>query len=82
MVGAISIGNAKSAWLVRFKGWTKENINRGLADARVGSVIMLLVTLMIMTTAAAVLRGKYLGSVAEVANSLQPFIHSKKLALL
>ncbi len=65
------------AYLVRFKGWTEKDIHSGLVDARVGSVIMLLITLMIMTTAAAVLRGKNLGDVADVANSLQPLFGEK-----
>jgi len=65
------------AYLVRFKGWTEKDVRSGLVDARVGSAIMLLITLMIMTTAAAVLRGKNLGDVADVANSLQPLFGEK-----
>lgn len=65
------------AYLVRFKGWTKENIHSGLVDARIGSVIMLLITLMIMVTAASVLRGKELVDVSSVADSLQPLFGEK-----
>jgi len=65
------------AYLVRFKGWTQENLRMGMIDARIGSMIMLLITLMIMTTAAAVLRGKDLAGVADVANQLQPLFGEK-----
>jgi len=65
------------AYLVRFKGWTEENLRTGMIDARIGSVIMLLITLMIMTTAASVLRGKDLTGVADVANQLQPLFGEK-----
>ncbi len=65
------------AYLVRFKGWTQENLRAGMIDARIGSAIMLLITLMIMTTAAAVLRGKDLSGVADVANQLQPLFGEK-----
>lgn len=41
------------AYLVRQKGWKKEDLKTGLTDARVGSVIMFLITLMLMSTAAA-----------------------------
>jgi manganese transport protein len=41
------------AYLVRQKGWKKEDLKSGLVDARVGSVIMFLITLMLMSTAAA-----------------------------
>ena len=60
------------AYLVQQKGWTRNEINNGLIDARVGSVLMAVITLMIMCTAAAVLRGKTLGNVDEVAEQLAP----------
>lgn len=41
------------AYLVRQKGWTHADLNSGLVDARIGSVIMFLITLMLMSTAAA-----------------------------
>jgi NRAMP (natural resistance-associated macrophage protein)-like metal ion transporter len=47
------------AYLVRQKGWKREDLKSGLVDARVGSVIMFLITLMLMSTAAA---GLYTGS--------------------
>ena len=46
------------AYLVRQKGWKKEDLKTGLVDARVGSVIMFLITVMLMSTAAAAFFGK------------------------
>jgi len=60
------------AYLVRQKGWSKAEMADGLRDARVGSVIMFLITLMLMSTAAAQLRGEKLEDVAAVADGLQP----------
>ena len=60
------------AYLVQQKGWTRNEIHDGLIDARVGSVLMAVITLMIMCTAAAALRGKTLGNVDEVAEQLAP----------
>ncbi len=60
------------SYLVRFKGWTVKDLPAGLTDARVSALIMCVITLMIMSTAAAVLRGKSLESAADVANQLQP----------
>lgn len=65
------------AYLVRFKGWKKEDMQKGMIDARTSAVLMALITLMIMSTAAAVLRGKELASVSDVANQLQPLFGDK-----
>ena len=65
------------SYLVRFKGWKKEDLKTGMVDARVSAIIMALITLMLMTTAAAVLRGKELTSPADVANSLYPLFGEK-----
>lgn len=46
------------AYLVRQKGWTHADLKSGLVDARVGSVIMFLITLMLMSTAAAAFHNK------------------------
>ena len=46
------------AYLVRQKGWKHEDLETGLVDARVGSVIMFLITVMLMSTAAAAFFGK------------------------
>lgn len=62
------------AYLVRQKGWGESELKSGLMDARIGSLIMFLITLMLMSTAAA---GLYtgspvsLGNPIEVANSLE-----------
>ncbi len=60
------------SYLVRFRGWTVEDLRSGLFDARVGALVMLLITVMIMSTAAAVLRGKELRSVGDVGQQLYP----------
>ena len=49
----------------------------GAVDARVSAIIMALITLMLMTTAAAVLRGQKLGDVSEIAEALQPLFGDK-----
>ncbi|MEZ6132065.1 MAG: Nramp family divalent metal transporter [Planctomycetaceae bacterium] len=46
------------AYLVRQKGWTHEDLKSGMVDARVGSGIMFLITLMLMSTAAAAFFGR------------------------
>jgi manganese transport protein len=62
------------AYLVKQKGWSRKDIKSGLVDARIGSGIMFLITLMLMSTAAA---GLYTGaevtllSVVDVATSLE-----------
>ena len=42
------------SYLVRFRGWKTDQLRAGLVDARFGAVIMMVLTLMIITTAAAV----------------------------
>lgn len=53
------------AYLVRQKGWKLENLRSGLVDARIGSVIMFLITVMLMSTAAA---GLYTGAPVQLGN--------------
>ncbi len=60
------------AYLVQQKGWGKEDLKDGLLDARVGSVIMGLITIMLMSTAGAALRGQELAHVHDVASGLRP----------
>ena len=62
-------------YLVRQKGWGREQLADGLLDARVGAVIMALITLMIMATAAAALRGQTLKHPDDVARGLAPLFH-------
>ncbi len=63
------------AYLVQQKGWDVEQVHSGIVDARVGSVIMALITIMLMSTAAA---GLYTGSEltlsdpVAVAEALEP----------
>ena len=47
-------------------------LSSGLLTARIGSLIMALITLMIVSTSAAVLQGQQLNSVSEVASQLKP----------
>ena len=60
------------AYLVRQKGWTRDQLHDGKVDVRVGAVIMAAITLMLISTAATVLRGESLGSVQQVALGLKP----------
>jgi len=60
------------AYLVRQRGWGIADMRDGMLDARVSALIMLVITLIIMTTAGAVLRGKELAGVGDVAQQLEP----------
>ena len=60
------------AYLVRQKGWGQQQLQSGLIDARVGTVLLSLITLVIMSTAATVLRGRELDSVGDVAQQFRP----------
>ena len=61
------------AYLARQKGWKEDDLKDGLVDARVGSVIMFLITIMLICTAAAAgLVGSELKSVEDVARGLEP----------
>lgn len=60
------------SYLVQQKGWDVRQLKDGLLDARVGSIIMALITLMIMGTAATLLRGETLNNVRDVAQGLKP----------
>lgn len=62
------------AYLVRQKGWDRSGLGTGLRDARVGSTIMFLITMMLVATAAAQLRGQVLQSPADVADGLSPLL--------
>lgn len=65
------------AYLVQQKGWGEKELEDGLIDARVGSAIMGLITLTIMSTSAAVLSGATLSSVGDVAQQLEPSFGDK-----
>lgn len=62
------------AYLVKQKGWSHDDLKSGLMDARIGSAIMFLITLMLMSTAAAFLytgQPVVLKNPVEVATSLE-----------
>jgi len=63
-------------YLVRQKGIKREDLPASLVDSRVGACLMALITLMIMGTAASVLRGKVLADAGEVAMQLEPLFGS------
>ncbi len=65
------------SYLVQQKGWGEKELEDGLLDARIGAVIMGLITLTIMSTSAAVLSGATLASVGDVAQQLQPSFGDK-----
>ena len=56
------------AYLVRQKGWSQSEVRNGILDARVGAVIMTLITVMLMSTAAA---GLYTGSTVKLDDPVQ-----------
>ncbi len=60
------------SYLVRQKGWGKAELKDGLMDVRVGTIIMASITIMLMSTAASVLRGQSLDNVGDVAAGLKP----------
>ena len=55
------------AYLVRQKGWQVEDLRAGLVDARLGAAVMFLITVMIMSTAAA---GLYTGQEVVLADPI------------
>jgi manganese transport protein len=69
------------SYLVQQKGWRRSDLSSGLIDSRVGATIMALITIMLMSTAAAVLRGQELQSVKDVAQSLEPLLGVKGQAV-
>lgn len=64
------------SYLVRQKGWTRDNLKQGFIDSAVGISILGTITMMVLITAAAVLYQNpkviELKSVADVAKSLEP----------
>ena len=65
------------SYLARFKGWKVQDLKDGRIDSVISVTIMALITIMIMSTAAAVLRGKELSGVSDVGNALQPLFGDK-----
>ena len=63
-------------YLVRQKGIRREDLKYSLVDSRVGAGLMAFITLMIMGTAASVLRGQDLAGAGDVAKQLEPLFGS------
>lgn len=61
-------------YAVREKKWTKENMANGIVDSIVGIAVLGGISFMIMVTSAAVLEGKELSSITDVAKQLEPLI--------
>src|SRR5690606_28504219 len=61
------------SYLVRQKGWGEAEMRSGLVDARIGAVIIALITMMLMSTAAVLLK-TVPTSVEDVAISLKPLL--------
>jgi Mn2+/Fe2+ NRAMP family transporter len=61
------------AYLVRQKGWGKPELARGMVDARVGAMLMMLITLMLISTAAGALRGVEIKEPRDIAAGLTIF---------
>ncbi|MDE2680559.1 MAG: Nramp family divalent metal transporter, partial [Verrucomicrobiota bacterium] len=68
-------------YLVRQKGIQREDLPSSLIDSRVGVLLMAAITLMIMGTAAAALKGVKLEGAADVAMQLEPLFGSWGKAL-
>jgi manganese transport protein len=68
-------------YLVRQKGIKREDLPASLIDSRLGVLLMAAITLMIMGTAAAALKGVQLGGAADVAVQLKPLFGSWGKAL-
>ena len=60
--------------LVREKGWTIQDYDRGLTDSVVGIVVLTTVSGIIMITCATVIAGKPADDVGALAQSLQPLL--------
>lgn len=56
------------AYLVRQKGWKEPELKSGMLDARIGSIIMFLITVMLMSTAAA---GLYTGNEVTLTDPVE-----------
>ncbi|MDC0935594.1 Nramp family divalent metal transporter [Pirellulales bacterium] len=81
LVTTFSIAGAfYQAYLVREKGWDSSNLRQGVIDAVVGVAVLVLISLMIMSTSAAVLHGAVepseLSNAADVARQLEPLFGS------
>ncbi len=66
------------AYLVREKGWTREDISKGLKDSSIGIVILSIICMVIIITSAAVLKPAEItvNSAVEMAMQLEPLLGS------
>jgi Mn2+/Fe2+ NRAMP family transporter len=69
VAGAFYQGN-----LVREKGWTIDDYNRGVGDAVAGVCVLTGVSMIIMITTATVIRGQTATDIGTLAQSLQPLL--------
>jgi manganese transport protein len=73
------------SYLVKKKGWTAADWKKGFTDSAIGIVVLGLISLMIMVTAASVLHGKIAGTelrgAADVARQLEPLFGSSATIL-
>lgn len=60
--------------LARQKGWQKEDLATGVKESIVGISVLFGVSLMIMWTAATVLKGASVANAADLSNQLQPLL--------
>lgn len=73
------------SYLVKKKGWTASDWKKGFTDSAVGIVVLGLISLMVMVTAASVLHGTISGDelqgAADVARQLEPLFGSAATVL-
>ncbi len=61
------------SYLVRQKGWNLRELPSGMLDARVGAVLMMLITVILISTAAGALRGVEIAAPRDIAAGLTVF---------
>ena len=68
------VGAFYQSYLVREKGWTKENVKEGIEESRAGIIILGLLSTMVMIAASAVLKGNSVEvkSAADLGMALEP----------
>ena len=62
--------------LVREKGWTIREYNRGIGDAIAGVAVLTVVSAIIMMTSGTVLRGQPANDISVLATQLRPLLHA------
>jgi Mn2+/Fe2+ NRAMP family transporter len=62
--------------LVREKGWTIKEYNRGIGDAIAGVAVLTVVSAIIMMTSGTVLRGQPANDISVLATQLRPLLHA------